>query len=383
MDKSLYVQVANKLLDQLKQGTSPWQQPWENTKQFSMPYNAQSGQRYKGINAVHLMLSGYSDPRWMTFKQAQASGISVKAREKGTMIQFVKTHQLVKSRDDSGKPLLDEKGEWITKSQQLNRPIISNAYVFNASQVKGIAPLIQESLSPLWTQHSRAEELIQACGAIVQHSSAAQACYSPKADLIRMPLREQFSSAQGYYATLLHELSHWSGHQSRLNRQEMLTGDSLSYAREELRAEISSIMLGDELKTGHDFSQHAAYIQSWVAILENTPFEIHSASRDAEAIFSFITSFEQNRLISNSEKLETIPQRELPYLSTGDEIAHKGNLYQVKGHLKAGLVRIEQQPSGINFALSPQDRLYEILLRNKQQPRFEEHKNTRITNKNK
>jgi putative DNA primase/helicase len=87
MDKSDFAKrLANKLIEQLKAGTAPWQQPWE-AGQMASPYNSTTGNRYRGVNILALMASDYADPRWMTYKQAQAQGWQVRAGEKGTQIQ--------------------------------------------------------------------------------------------------------------------------------------------------------------------------------------------------------------------------------------------------------------------------------------------------------
>ena len=93
-------------------------------------------------------------------------------------------------------------------------------------------------------------------------------------DSIHLPLKEQFPSAGDYYSTLLHEVGHWTGHATRLNRDLSDPFGSIAYAREELRAEIASMIIGSELGIGYDPGQHAAYAASWIQILENQPLEI-------------------------------------------------------------------------------------------------------------
>jgi len=373
MDKPqqpLYVQVAQRLIEQLKSGTSPWQKPWsaEGIPVFSMPYNQQSGQRYKGINAINLLLSGHEDPRWLTFKQAEGAGFRVNHRERGTLIQFVKTHQLISLRDEKGGLLYDETGKVIMEKLPLNRAIVSNAWVFNAEQISGIPPL---SLLPRkidWDPVERAEQLIRHSGAQIDHQFIDRASYHIRYDVITMPDWSQFSSSAGYYATLLHELGHWTGHPNRLNRESLMTNGMQAYAKEELRAEIASMLLGDELRIGHDPSQHAAYIESWVSILEDSPVEIHAASMDAEKIFSFIRDIElkvRENIGIAQHKVTAAEQpsvKELKYLSTGDQISYKNNLYHIQGHLKQGRLRVELQPSGLRFTLSRTDQLYHSLL---------------------
>jgi antirestriction protein ArdC len=370
--KPLYFQVAQRLIEQLRAGTSPWQKPWSGSgiPTFSMPYNQQTLKRYKGINAINLLLSAREDPRWMTFKQAELAGYRVNRNEKGTLIQFVKTQERSQVLDDSGSPVLDAEGNPLLEFRPLTRPVVSNAWVFNASQISGIPSLSEQPGRKIdWDPIERAEELIRHSGARIHHQFIDRAYYQISFDLITLPDRSQFSSPAGYYATLLHEMAHWTGHPSRLDRESLMKNGIEAYAREELRAEIASMLLGDELNIGHDPSQHAAYVESWVSILENSPVEIHSAAMDAEKIFSFLIGIElelQKKIELQTRSAE-IPERDgsinIKYLTTGDELGYKGNLYQIQGHLKQGRLRVVQQPSGLHFTLSMNDGLYQSLLK--------------------
>lgn len=371
MDKApLYLQVARRLIEELKKGNAPWQKPWsaEGIPVFSMPYNQQTGHRYKGINAINLLLSGFEDPRWLTFKQAEASGFKVNHKAHGSLIQFIKTHQKRTLLDEKGNKIYDELGNAISEQVLLKSPIISNAWVFNAQQMSGLPPLAPANSTEVkWNPIERAESLIAASGAKIEHQFIDRAYYHPRYDIITMPDRSQFELSSGYYATLLHELAHWTGHPGRLNRAELMSNGMEAYAKEELRAEIASMLIGDEFRIGHDPSQHTAYIESWVSILEDTPFEIFSAAADAEKIFSFLSAFEHKKEISRESQvgveivLNSRPQRAVKYLSTGDELSYNGQIYKIQGHLKQGRLKVEQQPSGIVFTLSKNDQLYHSL----------------------
>lgn len=368
--KALHVQVAEKLIQQLKDGTAPWQKPWssENIPAFELPYNALTGNRYKGINIFSLLMAGYDDPRWVTFKQASANEWNVKKGEKASLIQFVKTTDMVAKRDENGKPLLDAEGKQIKIPIKLDRPIITTAWVFNATQVNGIPALLMQGAKELeWNPIERAENLIASTKASIDHKVGDNAYYSPLSDQITIPLKEQFDAPDKYYATLLHELGHWTGHKDRLDRSLINKFGTEAYAREELRAEIASLLIGQELRIGHDPSQHTAYVGDWIKVLQDTPFEIHAAAADAEKIFNYLTGLEQKRVI---EKVETpIPENNnlnkganSQYLSLGDEIAYNGATYKVQGHLKQGRLRMEELVSGKSFIMSKNDGLYNSLL---------------------
>lgn len=373
--KALHVQVAEKLIEQLKAGTASWQKPWNSGElpPFELPYNVQTGNRYKGINTLTLLLAEKEDPRWMTFKQAQASEWQVKKGEKGTMIQFVKTTDQQTKRDEKGKPVINELGQPVKITVRLAKPIITTAWVFNADQISGIPSLEKTDAKSLpWDPLERAENLIRRSGAIIYHRAGDRAFYSPLADQITLPLREQFDAPDKYYATALHELGHWTGHTDRLDRSIMNRFGTENYAREELRAEIASLLIGQEMGIGHDPGQHAAYVDSWIKVLQETPIEIHSAAADAEKILNYLTGLERKLEIKAEEtQPESMAQREAKtskYLSAGDEIPYKDTVYKVQGHLKQGRLRMEDQATGNTFILSRSDGLYASLLEAKRQP---------------
>lgn len=375
--KSLHEIVAANIIKKLEEGTAPWQKPWNhNGPAFELPYNAITGNRYKGINSLSLLSSDREDPRWMTFNQASAKGWKVRKGEKASLIQFVKTHELVTKRDEQGKPILDEKGKPVKAKVGLNRAIITSAWVFNAQQVDGIEPLVKPDVKQFqWDSIQRAENIIQASGADITHKSGDRAYYSPALDSITMPMREQFDASDKYYATLLHELGHWTGHENRLDRSLINKFGTEGYAREELRAEIASMLIGQELHIGHDPGQHVAYVDNWIQILRDTPFEIHAAAADAEKIFKYLLAFEQKREIKAAadvavEKLTVTQSQKVKEttLSMGDEIAYNNTVYKVQGHLKLGRMRVEDLTTGNVFSLSKTDQLYNSLLQAKQHP---------------
>lgn len=364
----LHEQVATLLIEQLQKGTAPWQKPWNGGAIPEMPYNVISSKRYRGINVMNLLLKGHEDPRWLTFKQAESIDATINRGEKGTLIQFVKTHQQKSLRDDSGKLLFDDLGNPLIQNIPLARPIISLAWVFNAEQVSGLPALkTAESTKTNWDPIARAEKLISASGAEINHCYIDSAYYDVRYDTITLPDRSQFSASDDYYATALHELAHWTGHPSRLDRAFLLTNGMIAYSKEELRAEIASMIIGAELGIGHDPAQHASYVDSWVSILKDTPMEIHAAAADAEKIFDFLMEIERKRVLGTSvdHELPVATEKQLKFLSTGDEILYKDNIYRVEGHLKQGRLRMSQMPSGIHFSLSSTDALYAALLAEK------------------
>lgn len=292
--KPFHETVAEKLIRQLQAGTAPWQKPWVPGAPGSyLPTNPATGKRYKGINAINLLAEGRTDVRWMTYRQAESAGAQVRRGERGTAVQYWKFTDEETMRDAAGKPVVDADGKVVKITVELERPRVFFATVFNAEQIDGLPPLVHTP--PAWNPIERADGILSASGAVIRHGEHDGAFYRPWTDSIHMPDRNQFASADRYYATALHELGHWTGHPSRLDRDLSNPFGSDGYAREELRAEIASMILGDELGIGHDPGQHAAYVASWIAILQQEPMEIFRAAADAERIHGFVLGLEQQQ----------------------------------------------------------------------------------------
>ncbi|MCR9925525.1 zincin-like metallopeptidase domain-containing protein [Vibrio parahaemolyticus] len=311
--KPFHETVAENLIEQLKAGTAPWQKPWEPGSQGFMPMNPTTGKRYKGINAIHLMAQGRSDNRWMTYKQASAAGAQVRKGEKGTPVQYWKFSEEQNKLDDNGKPVLDGQGKPVKETVMLERPRVFFATVFNGEQIDGMPPLEQKEKTQTWDAVERAEHILKASGANIRHGEHDRAFYRPSTDSIHLPDKEQFPTADNYYATALHELGHWTGHSSRLDRDMAHPFGSEGYAKEELKAECFSLIMGDELGIGHDPEQHAAYVGSWIKALQDDPLEIFRATSDAEKMSNYVLAFEQKLVQeqdqAQTQKLEAAPEQ--------------------------------------------------------------------------
>jgi putative DNA primase/helicase len=304
MTKMPYHQiVANQIIESLKGGTAPWLKPWEpGIGNGQVPFNPVTGKRYRGINALYLMINQSDDNRWLTYKQAQSIDAQVRKGEKGTTIQYWKFNEERVKEDEAGRPVLDEQGNSVKIQVSLERPRVFYATVFHASQIENMPTLVTKE--PDWPMVEKAEKLLLQSGAAIFHSEADRAFYRLSTDSIHLSPKAQFKSAAHYYATALHELGHWSGHPSRLDRDLAHPFGSEAYAKEELRAEIASMLLGAELGIGHDPSQHTAYIKSWIRVLEDDPLEIFRASADAEKIFNHICALDQVQEIDQAQPIE-------------------------------------------------------------------------------
>ena len=282
-------QVARKFIEQLKNNTAPWQKPWMPRVGW-LPFNPNSGKRYRGINALLLMSCEREDPRWMSYKQAKDHGYQVRKGEKGVGIEY----WLFPGKfDENGNLLRNADGSPVNP-----RPRVFYSTVFNAGQIDGIPPL--EARQITWNPVEKAEVILKNSGARIQHSEYDAAFYSLLTDSIYLPRRDQFKDAEAYYSTALHELGHWTGHSSRLDRK--LTGDkqSLDYAKEELRAEIASVMMSEEVGITHDPTRHVAYVKSWIKALQNDPREIFRAAADAEKIQTYLMGLHQREQVQQS-----------------------------------------------------------------------------------
>lgn len=315
--KSYAESVAEKIIEQLEQGTAPWIKPWE-PGEYQKPFNPTTGKPYRGFNSIYLAMQGHNDPRWMTYKQANENGWQVKKGEKSTLVQYWSFSEQRPAKDENDKPILDDNGKQKMITVKLERPKVFNACVFNATQIDGIPAFVKPELT--WSASDRAEGILSASGADIRHDGGDRAFYRPSTDSIHLPERAQFPTANNYYATALHELGHWTGHSSRLDRDLANPFGSEAYAKEELRAEISSFMFNTELGLGHDPDQHASYVGSWIKVLKNDPTEIFRAAKDAENIKDYVLGLElqheHNKTQALSDPLQTAVIDELERLHT-------------------------------------------------------------------
>jgi putative DNA primase/helicase len=322
MKKDYVASVAEQLIAQLEAGTAPWVKPWRPGARF-MPFNPITGKDYRGMNAVILLMTaealGYGDARWMTYRQAASQDGQVRRGEKSTLIQYWKWREERPVIGPDGAPLRDADGKAIIERVELVRPRVFVAAVFNAAQIDGLPAPEPRPALPEWQRHELAEAILRNSGAEIRHLACDRAAYNRILDTIVLPQRPQFPTADGYYATALHELGHWSGHETRLNRDLAHPLGSEGYAREELRAEIASLMLGDRLGIGHDPSQHAAYVGHFLQILRSDPQEIFRAASDAERIVTFLQGFQQTQTADQTmmaERVTALPPSASPQQSS-------------------------------------------------------------------
>lgn len=280
-------ELTARIIQQLEAGTAPWVKPWdENKPLLGMPYNAVSERPYHGGNCLWLQCQPYDDPRWCTYKQAQQQGWQVNRGEKATVVEYWQWEE--QQKDESGQVI----------QVRLEQPRVFYARIFNVQQMQKV-PLLQPTSGYQWQPEEEAERILRNANPKLFHDQQDRAFYSPARDEIHLPARELFPSAMMYYATALHELGHWTGHSSRIGRDLANTFGSQDYAREELRAELSSFFLSARIGIPHDPGQHAAYIDSWIKVLREDHNEIFRAAKDAEQIAEYVLEFQQEKHLLN------------------------------------------------------------------------------------
>jgi antirestriction protein ArdC len=297
-----YQEITDRIIAALEAGTPPWRRPWDPDKAGgpAMPRNAATGQRYRGINVLTLGMSALAfssgDPRWATYKQAEDRGWQVRQSERGTTGFFFKRLEL---RDDT-KPDDDE--------DAVRRiPLLRAFTLFHASQIDGIPDYIPPTIAEAPWCAPEAAEIILANSRAVVRIGGERAFYSPATDHIQMPPQSAFATGEGFFGTLVHELGHWTGAESRLNRDLRNRFGSHDYAREELRAEIGQMMVCAELGIADcDFSNNAAYVASWLEKLRSDRKEIFRAAADAQRIADYLLAFHPDYANSQAGPPESV-----------------------------------------------------------------------------
>ncbi|MXP30159.1 DUF1738 domain-containing protein [Porphyrobacter algicida] len=277
---SLYDDVTATIIEQLEAGVFPWVRPWSKAKaSLGLPRNAVTKRPYSGINILVLwgavIEGGYASQDWLTFRQAQAAGGCVRKGERGRTVFYA----------DRFTPKGDAGGQGSEQAEsgedKCSIPFLKRFTVFNASQCDGLPDgLVSEPAPPPDRElHQAAEDLISATGADYR-IGGERAYYSPAADFVMVPPQPAFHHQIDYYRTALHELGHWTGHRSRLDRGQTGGFGSAAYAREELVAELASAFLCAALGI-EPTVRHADYLGSWLTVLRADNRAIFKAASQA------------------------------------------------------------------------------------------------------
>lgn len=305
---------------------TPWQKGWNAVN--VRPFNPATGVKYRGGNVLSLLYGALEresdDPRWMTLKQANAAGLRVRKGARGELVEYWDWGQPKEARkrevDAEGNPVETDEAADADRveatgrvdDEPRRRPVVFYAVVFNGRDIGGLPELKREIG---WKPNELAEQLIAATGAQIEHRVlsrgsggliANQAYYDKVGDKSVLPVRESFKSDGDYYATVLHELAHWTGHRSRLARfdDEPVDRKSEAYAREELRADIAAMFLTSMLGVEGSVQNHAKYTKSWLKLLNDDRHEIFRAARDAERIVDYLLDFAPELRIVTDARLQ-------------------------------------------------------------------------------
>ncbi len=290
MKTDIYEKVTATIVAELEKGERPWLKPWNAEHaagRITRPLRA-NGIPYRGINVVMLWGSavehGFSAPLWLTYKQAQELGGQVRKGEKGSLVVYANTISRTETDEATGE------------EHERDIPFMKGYTVFNAEQVDGLPAhfyaVQAPTLDPV-ARIERVESFFAATGAAVRHGGN-QAFYTMAEDRVQMPPFETFRDAESYYATLAHEVTHWTRHPKRLARDfgRKSWGDE-GYAMEELVAELGAAFLSADLDlTPEPRPDHAAYIASWLKVLKGDKRAIFSAAAHAQRAADYLAALQ-------------------------------------------------------------------------------------------
>lgn len=276
----IYQAVTDRIIGQLQNGVIPWKKPWVGVRSEAISYA--TGKPYSLLNQMLLGEPG----EYLTFHQVQELGGRVRKGSKSRFVVFWKMLEKQSTSPD-GKVIIE------------TTPVLRYYNVFHIRDTEGIKPRHTVALPFNTAEADEAAETVirsylDRSGCKLQSGAQDEAYYSPARDLVSFPLREQFQSKAEYYSTCFHELTHSTGHFSRLNRFAPGAGaaafGSESYSKEELIAEIGSAAILNTLaiETESSFQNSAAYIQSWLKVLRDDKRLIISASAKAEKAVALI-----------------------------------------------------------------------------------------------
>jgi len=281
----LYTRVTDAIIADLERGVRTWLRPWKvehAAGPITRPLRA-SGQPYRGINVLMLWASAieqhFASPIWMTFRQAKELNASVRKGSKGTAVVYA--NRITKS-------------ETLEDGEETERDIVfmKEYSVFNVEQIDGLPEHFYAMTTPgidPCSRNSTVERFFASTGAAIRHGGN-QAYYAPGSDFVQMPPFESFNSTESYYSTLAHEITHWTKHPSRLDRN-FGNGPfgSEGYAREELVAEIGAAFLCCDLQvTPEPRDDHAAYLSHWLQVLKEDRRAIFRAAAHAQRAVDFL-----------------------------------------------------------------------------------------------
>jgi len=289
--RDLHQDVTNQIIRAIEAGAcgDQWVMPWTAGAAGGMPHNATTGHRYRGVNVVMLWFEAqeraYPANQWASYKQWHGAGAQVRKGERGTLIVY------------AGQTVVRDPAEGGEENERTIR-FLKCSHVFNAAQVDGYElPTVERP--DLAERLAHAERFVTATGADIRYGQG-RAFYSPSHDFVGMPDWDQFKDTDGATATenaygvLLHELTHWTKHERRLDRDlgGQRFGDD-GYAMEELVAELGAAYLCASLGIAAEpRADHARYIENWLGVLKADKKAIFTAAARASDAAEYLEAFQ-------------------------------------------------------------------------------------------
>lgn len=287
--RDVHQQVTDSIVAAIEAGAGDWQMPWHRSGEgLNRPVNIESQNPYRGINILNLWIAaqcrGFGYGVWGTYRQWQNRSCQVRKGEKGSLVVFYKTLEFEAEDPETGETETEE------------RLMARASTVFNADQVDGYEPEpLPEPANPAQTI-AQAEAFVKASGADIR-LGGQRAYYNPCGDFIKVPERERFlgtetsTPTEAYYGVLLHELTHWTGHERRCARQFGKRFGDDAYAMEELVAELGAAFLSADLGiTQAPRADHAAYLEHWLRVLKADKKAIFTAASQASRAAEFLAA---------------------------------------------------------------------------------------------
>ena len=287
---NIYQTVTARIIESLKAGIIPWSKPWEgNSKGSAFPSNYRTGAPYRGINILLLRGAPYASNYWLTFKQTQELGGTVRKGEKGTQIVFWKKLDR-ETNESKPAPPTKSKGEAEDGARFMSRTYT----VFNVEQCDGLTTLAPVIDRPRIDTDDLCENIVSGWESRptlhLDNEHEGRAFYRPGSDAIHMPTRNRFVDTPHYYSTLFHELIHSTGHESRLARPFGAHFGDDQYSKEELIAETGAAFLATIAGINTDDAERntTAYLQNWIKALEGDNRLMITAAAAAQKAVDFI-----------------------------------------------------------------------------------------------
>jgi antirestriction protein ArdC len=279
----LYQTVTDQIVAMLEAGVVPWRSPILGQSKAGHPRNLNTGKQYRGVNVFLLAFTafarGYGSSYWITFNQTKERGGNVKKGEKSSMVVFWKQYETTDK--ETGQPT--------------TVPVMRYYNVFNAEQIDGIEIPDAVKFEPLDFKPIEAAEQIAAGylgGPVVHYDGRQQAYYRPLTDTIHMPEKTRFASVEEFYSTIFHEMSHATGHSSRLDRKldtDPKPFGCADYGKEELIAEMSAAFLCSCAGIQPTVIENqAAYLAGWLKQLKSDKKLVVSAAGQAQRAADWI-----------------------------------------------------------------------------------------------